>query len=287
MLAHEWPLVSLLVVTFYNPLISSIYIGNIDPVNAILVVGMLVALLRGRERLSGVLWALVTLIKMMPVILVLPCLVWRRWRMVRAFLAVMAVYFVILMVTGRLRYEWFFVDRVIPRIPHFWRGISVAPMRFVVGALGHDDWYDNPQTFHLLIRINLCVFGGAWLALIAWLRRRRATLLTALECTLVFIPALSPLLEYHHFVWIMPVLLLQLRRLVERGFTPAVAVVLALGWGLLMASFEISFVLSSHTYWWHMPAAASYLLILGGTLYDLLRNPELEAPEQSPGPQAT
>lgn len=85
---------------------------------------------------------------------------------------------------------------------------------------------------------------------------------------------LSPLLEYHHFVWILPVLLLQLRRHRARLFTPLL-VVLTFGWGLLMASFDISFVMSSNTYWWHVPGAISYLLILGGTLTALHR-PELE-----------
>ena len=267
----RWGWLTAFATAAFMPAISAIYIGNIDPWNAVLAVAMVAALLRGRERLGGVVWALLTLVKMLPVALIVPVLAWGRRRLTWGFLGVMAVYFVLLVVTGRLAYEWFFVHEMMPMVPRRWRWISITPVRGLLDLFGRADVWENPYGFMAATRVQLVLFAPLYVGLNIWLRRRRVSFLAGLEAAIVAYPLLTPLLEYHHFVWIMPALFLQMRRWAEGRLTPGITAGLLAGWVTLQLGFIFTFQLVYLGDWTHYVALAGYLVVLAFTLIDVSR----------------
>ncbi len=271
-IARHWTLATAAVVFLFQPSISSLYVGNIDPLNTFLAVGMVCALFSGRERLSGVAWGLLALIKMLPVALILPVFLWKRWRVLQGFLGLMVVYFIVLLVMGRLDDEWYFVTEVAPGVPRWWRGISLMPARFVLLAFGLEkEVYDNPHGFDLVSRISLVIFLAGYVWLLIWARRREIGWLRGLELAILAYPLLTPLLEFHHFVWIMPALLLQLRRWLSGQMGLGVACWLMGGWVMLNAGFQSVYQLSALGHWCHFPILAGYGLLIVTSIVEVAR----------------
>ena len=231
---------------------------------------MVCALLGGRQRLAGVMWGLLALVKILPVFLLFPILLWRRWRLLQGFLAINLLYFILLVATGRVGEEWFFVNEVMPAIPRWWRGISIIPGRFVMLALGlHESVYMNPHGFDLVSRTSLICWLVFYLWLLIWMRRRGVDWLRALEMAILTYPLLTPLLEYHHFVWIMPALLLHLRRWLSGQMSLRIAMGLLAGWVILNAGFPFVFQLSKFGQWSHFPVLFGYGLLIVVAIVEL------------------
>ncbi len=267
--AARWWLVTAFAVAAYMPALSAIYIGNIDPVNALLAVAMVAALLAARPRLAGAAWALLMLVKMLPLALLAPLVMWRCWRVLAGALAVLGGYFVLLLATGRLGHEWYLVSEMIGDVPRWWRHISITPARALLELSGHGEIWRDPYGFTLAARVQLALLGTGYLGLILWLRLRGVDRLRALELAMIAYPILTPLLEYHHFVWMLPALLLQLRRWVEGEMNGAVAGVLLAGWLLLQASWTIAHQLGGANQLIQYLSLVAYLIVLAGSVAEV------------------
>lgn len=218
----------------YSPLLAtSVYLGQIDPVNGLLATAFVAAILRGRERAAGVLLAMLCLVKVMPIVLLLPLLLWRRWKILLGFGAFALGYALLLAATGRLGHERFFVFEMAGEIPFRWREISISPHVFLATRILPPEWLDDRQRFDALATATTLaiatIHGGALVAA----ARRGGSFLRAIEVSLAFLPLHSPLFETHHTVWIFPVFLLQWKRWCEGRMSPVVAAGLAAGWGLV------------------------------------------------------
>jgi hypothetical protein len=123
-MAHRWGLTAAFLGATFYPATVCVYVGNIGLTNAFLAIGMVGALLTGAPLAAGVFWGLLTLVKMVPLVLLVPFLFWRQWRVIKGFLLVMAAYLLLLVVTGRVGQEWFFVHECMPKIPAHWRSIA-------------------------------------------------------------------------------------------------------------------------------------------------------------------
>ncbi|MCL5269052.1 MAG: hypothetical protein M1457_00500 [bacterium] len=101
-------------------------------------------------------------------------------------------------------------------------------------------YYNNPYGFMAASRVSVAVFGLAYLAVAVWLRRRRAAWPRALETAILLVPLVSPLLEYNHFLWVMPAFVLQLARWAAGKMRPAIAAGLLTGWfSLLYLAYNV------------------------------------------------
>lgn len=272
-IARHWGLVTALLTSIYFADSACVYLGNIDPLNGLLAVAMVAGVFSGLPLLAGVCWGLLTLIKMMPVVLIVPLLFWRQWRVLQGFLLAMAVYFLVLVALGRLGEEWYFVREAIPAIPVWWRCITISPLGFFLRLCGHQALFDEPRAFVALVRWCELVYVSLFLLLNLLMRLRRCGLVRALEVSIVFYPLLSPLLEYHHFVWIMPALFMQARRWAQGEMTPRMAVALGLAWVMLCAAFHVQDLMAlKMPDLMHFAALPGYLAVLALTLADLFQS---------------
>ncbi len=237
-LQRNWGLVSALLLMFFSPIsASSLYIGQIEPLNALLIMAFVGALLIARFRLAGAYWAMLCLVKMMPVFLVVPLVLWRQWRVLQGWLAFMIGYLMILLITGRVGYEWFFVHDMMGKIPFAWREISISIPRLVMLAASPKGWHEDPWLYSRGVNIFLCVIVGLYLALMSFLSYHRTPLLRVLESALLLIPLISPLFEPHHMVWALPVLYLQVGRWIRGEMPSTTAALYVLGWGIVCLDF--------------------------------------------------
>lgn len=272
--ARHWGLVTAFMTSGYFALSSCIYLGNIDPVNGFLAVGMVAAMLSGAPLAAGIFWALLTLVKMMPLMLIVPILFWRQWRVLQGFLGTMVVYFFILVALGRVGEEWYFAREAIPVIPVWWRCITISPISFALHACGLAQWVDNPRIFAIVVRVSEAVLLPVYVGLIALLARRKMDLLRVMEIAAVFYPLLSPLLEYHHFVWCMPAFYLQARRFVQGRMKTGTAAALVIGWAMLCSTYHIVDLTPKNIglgEFIHFAALPGYLTVLTATLIEALR----------------
>lgn len=244
--ASHWGLLTAFVLCLFTPATHCIWVGNVDPYNALLAMGLAAALLAGRDRLAGVLWALLILCKMLPLALIIPFFIWRRWRIFQTTLAVMAVYFIVLVATGRLGFEWYFVREAIPNITFYWRGISVSVARGLIFLLGLDAWHESQAHFNAVVRVTSLVLVTFYVLMIVWLRRRRGIgFERVLELAMLFYPIMAPLLEPHHFVFMMPVMFLHMKRAVEGRMLESIRALYLLFWLLLGQSYTVVDLTSS------------------------------------------
>ncbi|MCE5228754.1 DUF2029 domain-containing protein [bacterium] len=266
----RWWLTTAFITAAFMPAVSAIYIGNIDPYNALLAMGMVAALATGRQRLAGVIWALLTLVKLLPGVLMIPVLLWRKSRVLAAFIGTMAVYLILLLVTGRFHYEWFFFREMLPKVPGYWRWISITPIRAIIEMSGHGEAWNNPYVFEIAARGQLAMFAAAYIGILYWLRRRGLEWMRGLEVAIVLYPMLTPLLEYHHFVFMMPAIYLQTRRWAEGRMGWSIAGGLFAGWVMQQIGFIVGFQFSNIPFSQYFSTLA-YFVIIGFTLAEAFR----------------
>jgi hypothetical protein len=273
-LHDNWLLASAVIVAAFSPAgASSLFLGQTDPINAYLAMAMAAAFLIGRDRLSGVYWAMLCLVKSIPVFLLIPIIFWRRWRILQGWLLFMAGYALVLFLTGRIQYEWFFVSDVSHLIPFRWRGISITIPRAIMLLFFPSQWHETPAIYESFVQVGL-ISGLIGIVATVWVaHRRQVNFERALEISLLFLPFLTPLLENHHFVWVMPALLFQIRRWMRGEMSAAAAAVLALGWSIVMLDY-FAYNLLAHkgmiSKFFSMPGG---LLLLIASAVEILRLP--------------
>ena len=182
----------------------------------------------------------------------------------------MVIYFFLLLATGRLQYEWFFATEMVPYIPRYWRYISIAPGRALIELLGMGARWNDPYFAMAVGNASIAVLGTGYIGLLVWLRRRRTGWLRVLELAILAYPLLSPMLEFHHFVWILPALLLQMRRWAMGRMHWAVAAALLAGWVTIQLQQLFVFHLVKLGRWVHYVALMGYLIIMIALIAELV-----------------
>jgi hypothetical protein len=226
-------------VAAYSPAgAASLYLGQIDPTNAMLAVAFIGALLAGRQLTAGFFLAMLCLIKMMPVFLILPLMLRRRWVVLAGWLGFMVGYALVLAVTGRLGHEWFFVSTMAPEIPFHWREISGSMHRALLRFVLPEGWHENRARFDLIAGIVTVGLIGVYGATMVALARRRLTTLRLMECGLLFVPLFSPLFESHHMAWALPVMLLHARRWLMERISRGFALIFGVGWIIVAQDYS-------------------------------------------------
>ncbi|MBI3736545.1 DUF2029 domain-containing protein [Candidatus Sumerlaeota bacterium] len=268
---RHWLLVCSIMIAGFDPLVaSSLYVGQIEPINALLSMALVAALATRRDRLAGVYWAMLCLVKMMPVVLIIPFVLWKRWRIFESWLAFMALYFFLLVGTGRLGYEWFFVHDMMGKIAFEWRWISISLPRFLMLIFLPRAWHEDPVLYNRILLAFLAGMAAIFTVLSRILQRRGATLIQALEIGLLFVPLLSPLLEQHHLAWALPVLFFHLARWTRGGMPTPLALLLAAGWCIVCADYFVHNFMQLMTRWHQFPALLGAMILTLGTIFDSL-----------------
>jgi hypothetical protein len=249
-LARHWALTSAVAFCIYQPAVECVRVGNVEPYNTLLAMGMIALLLRNRDRWAGALWALLVFCKFLPAVLILPWLLWRRWRILQGAAVVAIVYHLLLAAMGRLGEEWFLYRHVLPEISYHWRGISHSSNHLVLLLLDRDDWYSDPNVFRLVTLATLGPTAAVYTLAMVVLRRRGAALMRAIEAASIFIPILAPLLEYHHFVFALPALYLQLHRWIGGKMSDGYAIGYMAGWMVLCKAYVVLDLWPSNPLMW-------------------------------------
>ena len=201
---RHWPAAAAAACAAYAPIFLGLVSGNIEPLNLVLLVGFWVAMSRQRDGIAGVLLGCLSLIKMMPVLFVAPLIVAGRWRAVRTWAAVLAAYGLLLAVTGWWRWDRFLFTHTLPNVGYYWQGISSSLVR-IIGVLFHPPLLESISAFNRTSHaIALAVCGLNGVVLIAVWPRFRRDWTEGMALMGIGVVLMTPLLEYHHFVWALP-----------------------------------------------------------------------------------
>lgn len=276
-LSKNWLLFTAVIFAAFDPAAKTVlFTGNIDPWNLLAMTAFIAALLHGRDRLAGVAWAVLCLVKMVPVLLIVPIVLWRRWRVMQGWFVFMLGYLLLLIATQRLKYEWFFVTDVMEEISFEWRWISISVPQFFLKYFLPESWNEDPQRFALFTNGVLGFFGLLMLGGIARLRQLGASFLRVLEFGIIFLPLLTPLLEGHHYAWTLPAFFLQLGRWFRGEMKEVPAAVYAVGWFVISRDFFYIDMMHNFGYWpKFMPMFGGLLLIVAAGI-EMFRPPAEE-----------
>jgi hypothetical protein len=240
-----WGPMVLVLVASSRSLQRLLYSGNVDGLNVMLLCAFAVAVMRRWDRAAGALWAGVILVKLMPVLFLLPLAGLRRWRTLAVGLGCLAVYVMLLFATGWAAVEGTLYTRVLPHLPYTWHHISVGFHTTLAGMIWGWDWM-TPEGYRLwVLGLNLVLVGG--LVGLCWWRRAvlvdspARMLVLSFQCILAF----SPLLELIHLAWALPALFLGLRLGVAGEVRGEPFALWLISW-LLILSVEVTAPLLSH-----------------------------------------
>lgn len=274
-LERHWAVTTALMLALFQPATTCLPVGNIDPYNALLAVALAAALLRGRDGTAGVLWALLILCKLLPLSLLVVFVLWERWRVLRSAGWTLLGYLALLIVCGRLGYEWYFYRWIVPDITYYWRWISRSIPRGLLLASGRGDLVNDPVFYRFFTIGALAGLGGVYTAALGWMRWRKLSLERALEPAFLAVPLLAPLLEYHHFVLSLPTILLQLRRWSRGEMSAACGWIYLIAWLNLSLSYRYLELWPSNPLWMDFTSLYSIAVIVATMTYEMRRSERL------------
>lgn len=226
----NWGTAVFVLVANFHPLLLNFMPGNIDPLNFVLFMGLGAALVRGREALAGVLLAALCLVKVAPVLLLVPIFFARRWRMLWTTTGLLALYLFHLLATNLWRTELFLYTDVLPRIGYHYLGIS-SSIHHVLANLVNPAAIASAEAYaRWTVAINLVLLAVFVGACAVWSRNRARDFVHLMSFSMFMAVLMSPLLEYHHFVWAAPVLFFQVRDWVNGRISTAFALLCVVGW---------------------------------------------------------
>lgn len=264
-MAEHWPLVAALLIAVYSPAHAcSLYVGNLEPINASMAMAFIACVVSNRPRLAGFFWAMLCLFKVLPVMLIVPILLWRQWRILQGWLLTMGAYALLLLVTGRFGFEWFYVREVASRVPFHWRSISFSLHRAILFYLCPVSWHEDPIIYMRAWRLTNLGVQVICLGSLLLLLKRKGTFLEAVELGLLFALLFSPLLENVHMLQVLPVFLLQSRRWIEGKISGLLTIPLAAGWTILCLTHTYTNFLMGR-YWYILFMLPLGLAILTAT----------------------
>ncbi len=287
----RWGWITAAVIGFYQPAMSSLSEGNIDAYNALLIVLMVSLVLVGREYTAGLVWGLLVSVKLIPVLLLIPLLLWKKWKILQGGGIFLVAYLALLLLTGRLDEEWYFLTGILPVLPEWWRESSVSVLRLIFMLSGREeDYMNDPYSYLAGVRVFLCAVVAVFICILFVLRTRGKPFLSGLESAIIIFPLLSPLFWYHHLVWILPVLLLQFSAMVRHRYGRLMAVGLISGWVLLQVPWLFLRHSSIDHTWKDFAYLVGYLMVIFLTVVSVFTTPsrlnavEFEQAQQAEGP---
>lgn len=276
----NWTLAVAFLTAAFSPAVAiSLYVGQIEPANAFLSVAFFGALMLKREKLAGVYLAMLCLIKMMPVVWIVPIVLWRRWDVMKGWFAFMAGYFLILVATGRVGYEWFFVTEMMDKIAFEWRNISISIPHYILRQFFPSNWYEDPALHGRVLKIVLGMLIVIYLAGIGLMRRRRVELLDVLAWAAIFMPLMSPLFEPHHVAIALPVLYLHAGRFAAGQMKWGRALPLAVGWIAICMNYVYRNFMQNVGEWWQYPTLFAVIFLAIVTFADNILESKSSASE--------
>jgi hypothetical protein len=206
-LQKHWAIIGCLICASYDCMFWGYCFGNIQPVVFFLTCLCFAFLLRGKDKSAGCTLAMLCLIKIVPVFLI-PALFFIRCRgVLRGWMAFMACYAAVLLLTGWWRWEWYLVANILPALGHNLVSCSVS-IPIYIGQVFCPEVLNSPRTFNLISKINMAlVFGVSIIAYsVAYFRCAEChwkDVLTTASFTMIL---MSPAIEPFHFVYLVPAL---------------------------------------------------------------------------------
>lgn len=274
-LAGSWGLVSAAILVGFSPAGTTVlFTGNLEPWNLLSIACLFAALLSGFPFVAGCAFAALCLLKMIPVVLLLPFFLWRRWRVLSGWLAFMFGYLLLLIATGRLEYEWYFVTEVAGEVAYEWKWISVSIPQFFLKFFLPAAWNDDPVLYNRFTSAVLVLLLSIYVGIIGILRSRKLPLLRTLEFAVLYVPFLSPLLEGHHLAWTLPVLFLQIRRWTVGELRPGYALAYGLGWIVVALDYFYINMMGNFGEWHKFIVAGGGLLLIVISAIECLMAPK-------------
>lgn len=235
LLRRHWTLAVFVTVANFHPLLHNYMASNVGPLNFLLALAFTAAVCRGRDGLAGVLLGFFTLVKLIPVLLVVPLVLAGRRRILATYAATLGAYAAILLVTGMWRTELTLFTHVLPHLGYTFMVISYS-VHLGLARLFNPAALASLEAFQRwAFMVNCAMFVAFAAYCVAWRLRRRRDFLELLAGCCPALALFSPVLEYHHFVWAAPTLFLQMKWWAEGRLSAGAAVVCATGWVALTA----------------------------------------------------
>lgn len=233
--SRHWLTVVFLIIANYQPLHTVLLASNVEPLN-VLLGGLFTAfLVRRNDRAAGVFLAFFALVKLAPIMMLIPLAAVRRWRVLLYAVFTFAMYGMFLAVTGLWKTELYLYTDVVPMLGYYWQGISMSVHRFIASAFFPDLQTDPEGYAHMVKIVNFSLLA-IYLALAAWwwrLPNRCAESFVAFGFYMMLL--FAPLMEVNHFVWIIGGIFLQLYAWRERLMPDWAVALCAVGWACVMA----------------------------------------------------
>jgi hypothetical protein len=175
--------------------------GNVDGLNIMALLILATCLARRWDRLAGIALAVSILIKVAPVLFLLPVVALRRWWCLATTTISLSIYGLLLWITGLWRVEAVLYKEVLPSIAYHWQHISLS----VHVTLAHTIWDWDSVTdagyrrWILGLNIVMIFFMVAvgWLTRHQWKDRGVTLWIFVFPAYLLFVP----LLELTHLAW--------------------------------------------------------------------------------------
>ncbi|MCX7048948.1 MAG: glycosyltransferase 87 family protein [Candidatus Sumerlaeota bacterium] len=203
-LSAQWPAAAALILAAFAPLFLWLSFGNIETLNLTLIALFLCAILRGKESVAGVALAAMCLVKILPGMLFIPLAVAGKKRTIGVCLAALGVYGALLLITGGWRWDWILLTRTLPDLPFQYRKLS-SSLLCIGGHFFFPSLMAEKAAFDAAARvIAMAVFAATVLALLLSWRSCRRDWRGGVALFSLSFPLITPLLEYHHFIWTLP-----------------------------------------------------------------------------------
>ncbi|GAB4324381.1 MAG: hypothetical protein Kow0059_19940 [Candidatus Sumerlaeia bacterium] len=212
-----WAWAPFLVLTF-TPATHQFAVGNIAPTVFFLLTGWGALVASGGDRPgAGVVLAMASLIKALTAFVLLAFVLARRRRAVVGAAAVGALYVLGVTLAGWWDWEKRIYLDIWPAFTWDFRGICYGLNRLLAQTLFPWAWSDADAFRRLSVAVSGVVLAAS--SLILWLGRGHLRtddgFHAGLSFSLAALPLINPLLEYHHYVWLVPAWLLLWRRWAE------------------------------------------------------------------------
>lgn len=234
-LGRNWGLIIVILMANYKPLVSTLLPANIEPFNYLFFCVFTVALLKNKPVATALSWVCFSLIKLVPVILIMPMFLTKKIKEVVIYLSVLIGYAALLVVTGYWRIEAVLFKEWLPRLAHFYESINYSTHRTLALYFNPEAMLSYQSYNKWALSINVVLGFLITLICLAWAKRGKGSSELLIGFVMLCMPLLSPILEYIHFVWGVPLLIFQLLAWYEGRISHKNGLILFLGWlGILL-----------------------------------------------------
>ncbi len=201
---NHWPTVAALGLALYTPAYLTMFDGNIEPLNIVLIIAFVAALNQKEEHLAGVLIVFLSLIKILPGLFLFTLFACRRKRAYLVAVSCFSLYGLVLLASGFWRHEMVLYTDTLHNIGYYWRGISHSLTAIIVEHAAPYLSRDK-HGYDLLGKSIALFFAGSHLTVLTFYRlkacRAWREIFAHASLSIVLI---SPLLEDNHLIFGMP-----------------------------------------------------------------------------------